>query len=88
LQRKGSVFTSALSHAEKPASEADWKILATVDLYLDPPAEPKDYKSPAVLDRRMYFGMFVNSGSETRTATAEFQNVKITRHAAASMQKP
>ena len=75
LKRAGSVFTAYRSTVANPASESDWTVLATVDLYLDTATQ---YKSPAILDQRMHFGLFVNSGSATNTATATFTDVAFT----------
>ena len=75
LKRQGSVFTAYRSTVENPTSESDWTVLATVDLYQN---TTTSYKSPAILDERMHFGMFINSGSASTTATATFTNVAIT----------
>lgn len=69
LKRVGSVFTAYRSIAANPASEGDWSVLATVDLYLNPVGS---YKSPAVIDGRMHYGFFINSGSASTTASATF----------------
>jgi len=78
LQRTGSVFTAYRSTAETPQTEDDWTVLATVDMYRDSAApEPLDYKSPAVIDRRMHYGLFLNSGSPDLLARATFTGVRI-----------
>ncbi len=75
LKRTGSVFTAYRSTVTAPASESDWTVLATVDLYLDPAT---DYKSPALLDQRMHFGFFINSNSATVAASASFTGTQFT----------
>lgn len=75
LKRVGSVFTAYRSTVTNPATEGDWTVLATVDLYLNPST---DYKSPAVLDQRMHFGFFINSGSASVAASATFTDSLIT----------
>jgi len=79
IKRTGFVFTVFHSTVAKPAGEGDWTLLASVDMYRDTlDTSSPDYKSPAVLDQRMHFGMFINSGSPTSAATAEFTGVEIT----------
>ncbi len=75
LKRTGSVFTAYRSTVAAPASESDWTVLATVDLYLNPTTS---YKSPAVLDQRMHYGFFINSGSATVAASASFTGTQFT----------
>jgi len=78
LKRTGSVFTAYRSTVEMPQTEDDWTVLATVDMYRDSVApEPLDYKSPAVLDRRMHYGLFLNSGAPDLLARAAFTGVRI-----------
>ena len=78
LERTGSVFTAYRSTAETPQTEDDWAVLATVDMYRDSAApEPLDYKSPAVIDGRMHYGLFLNSGSPDILARATFTGVRI-----------
>ncbi|MBC8008911.1 MAG: putative Ig domain-containing protein [Burkholderiales bacterium] len=85
LKRTGFVFTVSKSTLTNPASEADWTTLVTVDMYQDPLVEPFDYKSPAVLDQRMHFGLFINSGAPNLTASASFTGVYITGDPLASI---
>ena len=75
LKRVGSVFTAYRSTVANPATEGDWTVLATVDLYLNPNT---DYKSPAILDQRMHFGFFINSNSATVAASASFSGTQFT----------
>jgi hypothetical protein len=75
LKRTGSVFTAYRSTVTTPTTEADWTVLATVNLYT--PTETA-YKSPAIIDRHMHYGMFINSGSATNLANATFTNVQLT----------
>jgi len=78
LKRTGPVFTAYRSTVETPQTEDDWMVLATVSMYRDSAApEPLDYKSPAVIDRRMHFGLFLNSGSPDILARATFTGVRI-----------
>ena len=69
LTRAGSVVT-ALSSTDG----ITWTTNATVDWYRNVGG---DYKTRATIDQEMYFGMFVNSGSETTLATAVFTNVVV-----------
>jgi hypothetical protein len=79
LRRVGSVFTAFRSTVANPTSESDWTVLATIDFYKDNTTSGEtDYKSQSTLDSRMHFGMVVNSGSETTTATATFTGVSVT----------
>ncbi|MBC8011519.1 MAG: hypothetical protein H7067_15650 [Burkholderiales bacterium] len=83
IKRTGFVFTAYKSTAVAPASESDWTVLATFDMYRAPVApEATDYKSPAVLDQRMHYGLFINSGSATTSASATFTGVAATGPAA------
>jgi hypothetical protein len=74
LKRVGSTFTAYRSTAANPSSEGDWTVLATVDLYTP---TTHDYKSPAILDSRMHYGMFINSSTAVTTATATFTGVNV-----------
>jgi len=78
IKRSGFVFDVFRSTAASP-SEADWTPLASIDMYRDTlDSSSPDYKSPAVLDKRMHYGMFINSGSQTLPATASFTDTKNT----------
>ncbi len=79
IQRTGFVFTVYSSTAATPAAATDWTVLTRVDMYKDTlDTNASDYKSPAVLDRRMHYGLFINSGSATVAGTATFTGVRIT----------
>ncbi|MBC8011083.1 MAG: putative Ig domain-containing protein [Burkholderiales bacterium] len=75
LKRVGSTFTAYRSTVTAPATEADWTVLATVNFY---PVSTGNVKSPAILDQRMHYGMFINSGSASTTGTASFTGVALT----------
>lgn len=78
IKRSGFVFDVFRSAAASP-SEADWTRLASIDMYRDTlDTSSPDYKSPAVLDKRMHYGMFINSGSQAGAATASFTGTKNT----------
>lgn len=80
LKRVGFVFTAYKSSATNPANEGDWTVLATVNMYrnsLGNAQEPADYKSPAILDKRMHYGMFINSGAANTTASATFTGLSL-----------
>lgn len=78
LKRVGSVFTAYRSTLAAPAAENDWTVLATVDLYANTPDPNNAFKSPAVLDRRMHYGFFLNSGSANAAASASFTGTQLT----------
>ncbi|MBC8010665.1 MAG: fibronectin type III domain-containing protein [Burkholderiales bacterium] len=75
LKRTGFVFTAYKSTVTSPASEADWTQIASFNMYL---YNGTEYKSPAILDQRMHYGMFINSGSATTAASATFTGVALT----------
>lgn len=70
LSRAGNVFTALTSSDGK-----SWTTSAVVDFYAD---TGPSYKTRSTLDREMYFGMFVNSGTEAALATAVFSDVVVT----------
>jgi hypothetical protein len=79
IRRTGFVFTVYSSTAETPTTDTDWTELARVDMYKDSlDTNAADYKSPAVLDRRMHYGMFINSGRADSVGDATFTGVRIT----------
>ncbi|MFZ4765868.1 MAG: hypothetical protein ACOYMN_13030, partial [Roseimicrobium sp.] len=88
LSRSGSVFTAFKSTKENPSAESDWSELARVDFYQNNTTkEGGDYKSNSTLDEVMHFGMFLNSGSESKLATAIFDSVQVRRNAASPAEK-
>ena len=69
---------ASTSSALKLANDEDWKEVAKVDFYQNNTTkEGGDYKSNATLDETMHFGMFLNSGSESKVATAVFDQVMV-----------
>ena len=78
LSRTGSVFKASKSTVDKPSAESDWTELARIDFYQNNTTkEGGDYKSNSTLDDVMHFGMFLNSGIESRLATAVFDGVEV-----------
>lgn len=69
LERVGAVFIASTS-----ADGAAWTERARVDFHQP---NPTAYKSRAALDPVMHFGLFVNSGSDTGSATATFSEVAV-----------
>ncbi|MCU0780702.1 MAG: hypothetical protein MUF04_06320, partial [Akkermansiaceae bacterium] len=86
LTRNGAVFTAEtspdgttwtkVSSTYRPYSATADITVNELDFYY--PSPHAHYKSMAVLDDVMYFGIFVNSGSLTTLATATFDNVSTT----------
>lgn len=88
LSRSGSVFTAFRSTKEKPTADSDWTELTRVDFYQNNTTkEGGDYKSNSTLDAVMHFGMFVNSGSESKLATAVFDSVQVRSSATSAAEK-
>jgi hypothetical protein len=88
LKRAGSVFTAYRSSVTNPATEGDWTVLATIDLYKNPVTGELNYKSPAILDQRMHYGFFINSGSATVAASATFTGTQFTGAIVGTIQPP
>jgi hypothetical protein len=77
LTRRGPVFQAAMCRAAKPDKDSDWTSVATVNFYQDAPQGGNyDYKSPATLDSRMYFGLFFEGNSPA--AAAKVEGVRVT----------
>ncbi len=80
LTRVGTTFTAYTSTSATTTPPTTWTQLWTKNFYNYSTigTTSADYLSRAVLDRRMHFGLFINSGSLTTTATATFTGVAIT----------
>ncbi len=77
IKREGAVLSSYYATStSRPAAEDDWKLVNSQDFH----EELNIYgygKAYCEFDDIMYFGMWVNSNSQTSTVTARFESVEL-----------
>lgn len=90
LTRVGKVFTAFRSTSTSTTEPTTWTQIWTKNFYNYSTLGTgnADYLSRAVIDQRMHFGMFINSGSLTNIATATFTGVRTVGTIVASPEAP
>jgi hypothetical protein len=90
LKRVGTVFTAYRSTSTSTTEPTTWTQVWTKNFYnhLSAGTSNADYLSRAVIDGRMHFGMFINSGSLATAATATFTGVRVAGAIVGTTQPP